>query len=174
MVTGFFAGLALQFWFVARWMKRWERQRGVRLFTELWPLAKRPLADGPLPSRRRSPYYRVDTGTPAAALTEPPWEDLADPPRPIAILLGLYAASACAVAASGLAGESPLANAVRVVGGVGLVLLGVVMLTDRHGLRTLLAPARKGSGFFKVFAGALILAGVGAIVRGAVKLFESG
>lgn len=69
MMVAMLAGVALQFFFMARWIEAWERERGVRLFNELWPMPKRPLA---APLTRRSRYYAVRTDASA-----PPWAESA-------------------------------------------------------------------------------------------------
>lgn len=169
IVTAMLAGIALQSLFMAWWLEKWERDRGVRLFTEFWPLRKRPLAN-PQPARRRSRYYTVQTAKPAPALGERPSEDLPEPLSPVAVVLVSYAFAVCALGVSGNFGESALANAFRIVAGLGFVLLGVVLLKDWQAIRARLAP-RKGPGPFKVFGGVSLFVGATAIVTGIAELF---
>jgi hypothetical protein len=169
MVTAVLAGVALQCVFMARWMEQWERDRGVRLFTEFWPLRKRPLAN-PQPSKRRSRYYTIQTGKPTPALVERPRDELPDPLSPIAVLGASFALGVCALGVSGIFQESALAHAFRIVAGLGFVLLGVVVLKDWRAIRKRLAP-RMGPALFKVFGAASLFVGAGAIVNGLVQLF---
>ena len=168
MVAAMFAGIAFQSFLMARWTEKWERERGVRLYTELWPLPKRPVAKGQT-AWRRSRYYKTKTGEPTSKVMQGPAQDAPDPLSPFAIVLGSVASGVCALGVSGALGDSALANAFRVVAGLGWVLLGVALLQDWHALRTRLAP-RKGPQPFKIFGGLALFVGGGAIVTGIAQL----
>jgi hypothetical protein len=152
-------------------MEQWERHRGVRLFTEFWPLRKRRLAD-PQPPKRRSRYYTIQTGKPTPAVAEGPRDELPEPLSPIAVLGASYALGACALGVSGILEESALADAFRIVAGLGFVLLGVVVLQDWRAVRRRLAP-RMRPALFKVLGGASLVVGAGAVVNGLARLFLS-
>lgn len=169
MMTAFLAGVALQSLLMARWIETWERERGVRLFTELWPLRKRPVMKEQTSRRRRSRYYKIQTGTPAAFPTDAPKEELPEPLSATAIVVASFALGACALATSGILGESTLAHVARVLAGFGFVLLGVVVLKDWHGIRGRLVP-RKGPRLFNVFSGLALFVGGGAIFTGIIQL----
>jgi hypothetical protein len=170
MAVGILGGAALQFFFMARWMERWESDRGVWLFTELWPLPKRSLANPQ--ARRRSRYYTVQTGKAAPTSEGRPREELPAPLSPLGVVLGSWALGLCALGVSGIFGEGALANAFRIAAGLGFVLLGLVLLKDWQGIRTRLAP-RKGPALFKVFGALSLFVGGSAIVTGIAQLIAA-